>query len=1356
MASNNCVIIPQVLNKEGKSVDSKLFTDLLNSGLSREQAKRVYINSKSNFNETELLDYDENNELTVESALKSFDTTLNREIEQSKKDDVDAFGVAEFSNNFNNKTAKQVLDKIIPELRSKVLRQAAQVLLDNVDKIDFVKFNLSALLEKKVPGQYNANTGQILLNSRIIKDTDKLDYYETIIHELVHAYTVSALDKPKTPAEIQFSNEIRRIYEHLKSSTMLDRYGFKDHYEFVAELASNRSFIAELSKKKPSIVGKIIDAIAKLLGIKRGIKVSPEIEYIRNSIFGFINASNPNLVVGTPRVLNTTKSPTINTNNRRKSLEDSINDNINREIQETGKQIKDKQIFLLRTHQKISNTISKINFEIKKLNKEEATLKYEHNKRVQKIIDDYIVYNGGVYDTGYKNSPLYKQEILDFENTNNVDKIAELKNTKNTLSRILIDLNTDRISEHSLQYLEYSVNELNKIKNYDYDLDSHEDQQKLSEDFNFIKMILDYNDISEGVYSNIKSIADDVEKVVYTKIREYVGKLTDQYLDSSGLDEKINLDFLENDTQDIDRLTQLFIGFGDYAKTETQLIHKIVIDGKEKARLKTLKHSQKTLALTAELIKWGKKNGYTRFTGVKNKGSISKVYKLLCEISNTGRLDLVKPYTVKYYKDYNRYMRIRYDSSSSKEEIREASLWIKNNHYKYTKPEARYNNPKYQFINAPGNEALADFYNHFKESVASVMEKLPDNINKNNEEKIPSIIRDGVSAYLNANSFSHNGIGKSLWLALKTLLLPKSEKIMFDEDGNPKNRFSSKEVGQDVVKLRMVSEVDAYDKSTDLGTIINEFVSFGNDYEEMTKALPKVRMIQSIAANKRYTDSDGDKELGQTKDSRTYKSIDMYISKKVISSPKKKYLKIGSNDILDNDGNVVGVKNYYADDYIRGFIRYIQLLRLGFNPFSAANNIIVGMLNNIEEASGGQHFKLKHLYKAFNMYTYNNNLISKKVSKVDSNMTKIALLFDLVQPLDEIPEFEVRDKIKERSDNVIANLADTFKENAFRMQSAGEHMLQTITMIAYLMNKKTDSGKSYWDSTSVENGALVFEGDDTKQKIADSRETIRSINRLNHGNYSADNSSVYVDALWYQSILVFRRWLPYIIRNKFQKRHYNAITGQWEEGMFRAGGRGIVKGFQNMYIGTYNSLFAATDALKDKKTITKEEFIGLRKMLSNAVVFIALMGLRKFLAPPDEEDPDAWNFSYWNSKEEFNDFGEEHQILSFLLKSMMDTANVTSGDVTQFYNFFSYTKLVTKHALLTQTFNIANAMRTWGKYLFNDDESITHKRSGARKGEPIVIKATTDLIPYINQLDRVRTQGNKTWNEVEDNRLPWQ
>lgn len=1462
---NSCSIIPQIRNKEGELVDSKLFTDLLSiTNNNRDEAKRIYTLTKSDnfkewFKNSKIVD-DNNEPLLVYHASEA-------KFEEFKKDKISdaekwgnnegiinklkflfqkpsSFGffftkdlsyidtksknlypvflnienplIAEaneeskfwssnktgdgaiwdnmleivayesnqiksiynngefdsLSNNifkkeqfdqtinpqsdfytreeaFNDlkplKTNSELLKYVLNKTDDPVLKEITQKLLDNIKKINLVNFKFTSI-EGGALGLYSNDTGELQLNVAEILLDPKRIFLETVVHEYIHAFTMSALNNPKTEAELEFSKYTKKAYDSFKDKKINNKYGLTNQYEFVAELLSNKDFTNDLRKIQPTIVEKIINYVKNLLGINTNTNID---ELITNTA-SFIDVSTPKITPGAVYK---------RLEKRREGVVSEINTYASERIDANGN-IKQKERFLLQVHKKVKFQIGKLNNKISNINKDIKVLELQHRKDVRQIIDDYTAYNNGVYDTGYKNSPLFKNAELAFNTENNIllNQITNLETNKFELANLLADLDTTTdINVHEANYINLALKELDAIATRinQYDLNSKEGQNQLAEDYLFTRLVNKTPDII-----GLQETASNLSTQLLQNISSYISTISDTYLNTSGLGQNINIDvesILETN-DDIITLGKVFEGFGDYPRLEAQLIHNITMNGKEKARLKSLKVGQTILNHIKELQNWSKNNKNTNIIG---QGSIRKAYAQLVEVNNLNRLDLVKPFTIKYYNDINKYFKQAYnknDPNYTDAKSLIAKNWLKDNYY--TKPTTgTYINEKYTYLQS--QPELKGFYDYFKQTIKDNYSKLPEYINLKNEEKIPTMIKNSFWEFF---SMRKDNIFKSSLLALKTILIGQGRAEFYDENGNSRQKFELAEFSQDEMKLRMIGEVDSDIKSFDLGHILFEFTSFVNDYSEMAEVLPKVRMIQNIVETKEYISTKKNGLFGLKKEtiaggqSRMYDAINLYINGKIKGVEENPKLRLGGGDIYDNNGDVIGRKSYYLSDMVRSLIRYTRTLQLGFNPFSGINNILAGLMGDMVEASGGKFFSKRQLLQAISIYTSNGLAKGKELFTGDENTTKLNLLSEYLQPLEEIGEWQDKRKLSLGPTTLVGKGIESITSKAFIFQEAGEDFVQKITMIAYLLNKKTPEGSSYWSMIEVENGKLKYKQEnnfDTEAEILKSRNTILDINHNIHGNYSKDNSSVYDGALLFDSALVFKKWLPYMIRNRFMSKRYNYKTGKNDEGFYLAGARAIGKSINN--IGSYfeNKIKQNKNLILTKKTLTPEDIIGIKKVITEMTMFLVFATLSKIVMPPPDDKKDkAWvpNFwehldiSMWDSEKEFDN---KEGIQSIFIKSMIDSSNRMTSEAIQMFDPSFYYNSAMRWALWSTLNEGWDVIRESFKFLTadNKDSKDLRYRKGPNKGNLRVTKEITDIIPYYKQIDRAKRNGSKT---IED------
>ena len=122
----------------------------------------------------------------------------------------------------------------------------------------------------------------ILLNPKTYND-------ETVIHEIIHAFTQVILDNPSTKEEIEYVKTIQKLFEEFKSieGTSYDySYIYEDIAEFITYTMTNTAFQEFLSEneKTKSIFEKFIEIIKNLFGFNSNNTVNKVIKATQNII----------------------------------------------------------------------------------------------------------------------------------------------------------------------------------------------------------------------------------------------------------------------------------------------------------------------------------------------------------------------------------------------------------------------------------------------------------------------------------------------------------------------------------------------------------------------------------------------------------------------------------------------------------------------------------------------------------------------------------------------------------------------------------------------------------------------------------------------------------------------------------------------------------------------------------------------------------------------------------------------------------------------------------------------------------------------------------------------------------------
>lgn len=955
------------------------------------------------------------------------------------------------------------------------------------------------------------------------------------------------------------------------------------------------------------------------------------------------------------------------------------------------KNITAKELQMLKVHREIVNKIATLKGEIKLLKRDYSKYKDSQYKAGTYSSEDPILKEmSGKWEIKEAETNKLRDSLPDLDGGKLLDKISDY----NELSNVLMDQIEAKTT---------------------YDLNNPDDINELSKNYRLLQAIISTKEPSWAAR------AIKLEDGLVDYIGDYIKMLTPQ-LNLEGTDFKeLTVEILQQESKDVNFIEYLFNGFGDYPRLEAQLIHSRVLKGKAVARTRTIQKTQELLDKMANLQAWAKKN-------IKKGNKMQGAYDLLIAVDNKNRLSLVKPFTNQYYKDLSKAYADYY--SGTKEGREAGKNWL--NAYK-NKPNTQYANAKYQRVMAIPE--LKDFYEFFKTTVAEQYELLPPWIENTNEEKLPTLFKNVTFSFVDLiRSVKDKGVRQTLWDGLRGIIFGDGTVELYGKDGEVIDKVRHKELVEDEIKLRMLREIDANKKSTDLGKVLHEFIAFTNQYSEMEKALPEVRLIETLVNTKTYS-NDFNKFLG--KDANMHAAIRRYIDAKVVGNTSQKYGKIDflTSFVEDENGNVIGERTYAFTDFIKQLMSYTRSLYLGFNPFSATNNVTIGLFGDLIEASGGEYFNKRDLLKAVKIYWSERFNPESKFNK----------LIDYIQPLQELGEYEERDSVELQKTRI-----DKIWNERFFLQEKGEDFIQSIPMIAYMLNRK-ENGQSLWDLFYIKDGEVKFNSKEAgfkldQNKLNDYRETIKYVNRQIHGNYSQDNSSVFAPSVFFQAAVLFKKWVPQAMQQRLQARRYNYITGKVSEGRLRTLFNVLLAegGFYRYPAMFIKDVLSINLRLQDPRPLESYEKANIRKAFTESLLFLGLTLLLKMLAPPPDEDDFVWlkpdwyeEMSMFEDKQEYNEW---RGIPSSLYKSMLEQVTRAQSDVANLYTPTFYIEAFTTHIFQALGKSIERLYTTLFLEISEGDfdQKGSYYQRGNRKGERKDLNQTLDLIPVVRQVNKAR------------------
>ena len=507
------------------------------------------------------------------------------------------------------------------------------------------------------------------------------------------------------------------------------------------------------------------------------------------------------------------------------------------------------------------------------------------------------------------------------------------------------------------------------------------------------------------------------------------------------------------------------------------------------------------------------------------------------------------------------------------------------------------------------------------------------------------------------------------------------------------NGVLSTEAGKDMFPLEFLTPLHESEKSRDLSSSLLQFGQFINNHHEMVELLPEVRMIEECMkkavgkdghiVNRQYYKNDTpNKAPVSYEDSNLHKIVDGYIRMQIFGDLKKKEGKFElpfKTDVVDDNGNLVGKRVVYTSDLLDGFLKYNSLLRIGFSPIGAINNVVFGQMGNFIEAVGGKFMNYEGLRAS-------RNIFFRQTADKESTLNK------LLEELNVLQELEDYHLVEHVSGNPKKLDFDKLQEFLYLPQKLGEKYLQSSTMLAVLIKEGmlTKSGEltdKYNNLTEKEKSQLTNK--------------IQKLNYTIHGRYTSKEAAIAYQSVLFRLASQFKKWISTAVESRMLKEHEDVRLGETMKGRYRSLGEGI----KAIATGNWDSL----------SNIDK---YNMRKNIAEGLIIGALFGIMQVLKHGSSYD-DKKRKKMWQVK---------------LAMTLLDRA---AGDAIFFYNPQSAIDMAGKAAPSVTTLN---TMKQGFGYLLTAYGDNAKFKSGSRKGRYKIESAALRLTPglaFIDQFHRI-------------------
>jgi|LakMenE01Jun11ns_1017448.scaffolds.fasta_scaffold9959681_42 hypothetical protein len=265
--------------RAGEQMDEVASLGYLNKGYANPNAfnlitNEINLNPKYSLIESEVLARDGKYYLSVKPVPngKSVKPVSKDYLRTVKFPDMIVNSVEDFSNAGLIELMDNLLkNKELPPFQHKMLERLRNLMKIN-PTLKLAVFDDAEVDQEFQRSFYDPKSNTIYIGKTITSDFNKESFARELIHEAVHAYTISALTNPVTAEENRFRQEMERYISEYKSKfpRLQQQYGFKNVEEFVSEYLSNPYFRndlqeAERTSKDKTFIGRVTGNIKRFL-----------------------------------------------------------------------------------------------------------------------------------------------------------------------------------------------------------------------------------------------------------------------------------------------------------------------------------------------------------------------------------------------------------------------------------------------------------------------------------------------------------------------------------------------------------------------------------------------------------------------------------------------------------------------------------------------------------------------------------------------------------------------------------------------------------------------------------------------------------------------------------------------------------------------------------------------------------------------------------------------------------------------------------------------------------------------------------------------------------------------------------
>lgn len=421
---------------------------------------------------------------------------------------------------------------------------------------------------------------------------------------------------------------------------------------------------------------------------------------------------------------------------------------------------------------------------------------------------------------------------------------------------------------------------------------------------------------------------------------------------------------------------------------------------------------------------------------------------------------------------------------------------------------------------------------------------------------------------------------KQIWESLKDQVLRRSDDIELGDRTTIKD-FEGREVQTLPIYYTQLKEGESNnDVSTDVVSTLIAYAAMANDFNEMNKIVDVLELGRDILKDPELF------KINKTRGGKPLVEKFTALGRKVESIVTKESGEKRLIDRLDDAFSMQVYGRYMEDEGTFGntkidkakganlINRATSINTLALNILSGISNVATGKVMMRIEAFAKEFFSESDVLTADRNY---GKSLPAFLAELNSRV-KISKLSLWGEKFDVMQDYEqsVREKQFNRS-----WFARIFGGNAlFIMNNAGEHWMQhrTSLALANAYKMKAPNGKlvSLWDAMEVvyldpnnkalgatlevKKGYTKLDGSEfTQEDIIKFSKKSAAINQRMHGIYNKlDRSAIQKLALGRMAIM-FRKWIKPSLNRRFKSAGYNFDLEAWTEGYYRTTGRFLIQ-----------------------------------------------------------------------------------------------------------------------------------------------------------------------------------------------------